>query len=164
MRELSSMGFDYIVCDSPAGIETDALLAMHVADQAIDNPEVSSAWDSERILRSLDKTTARALKSAAPVKTHLLITHYSPSRMADGQMLSIADIQDILKIELIGGVPESEEILVASNQGKPAIHLKDTAVAGAYMDVIDRFLGSNVPLQFIETPRNGFLKRFQGSR
>jgi septum site-determining protein MinD len=166
MSELSTMGFDYIVCDSPAGIETGALLAMHFADQAIvvTNPEVSSVRDSDRILGILDKTTSRALKNAAPVKTHLLITRYSPSRVADGQMLSIADIQGILKIDLIGVVPESEEILAASNQGIPAIHLKDTAVAGAYTDVIDRFLGSNVPLRFLEIPRNGFLKRFLGSR
>ena len=160
------MGFDYIVCDSPAGIETGALMAMHYADEAlvVTNPEVSSVRDSDRILGMLGSKTQRAIEGKEPVKEHLLITRYNPGRVADGQMLSLEDIQDILRIKLIGVIPESESVLTASNQGTPAIHLKGTDVAEAYSDVIDRFLGAEKPLRFIEAEKVGFFKRLFGGR
>jgi septum site-determining protein MinD len=104
------MGFEYIVCDSPAGIETGALMAMHYADEAlvVTNPEVSSVRDSDRILGMLASKTQRAIEGKDPVKEHLLITRYNPSRVDQGQMLSLEDIQDILRIPLIGVIPESE--------------------------------------------------------
>ncbi|MFA7667584.1 MAG: septum site-determining protein MinD [Burkholderiaceae bacterium] len=159
--DLKEMGFDYIVCDSPAGIEAGALTAMHYADEAlvVTNPEVSSVRDSDRILGMLASKTQRAIDGGEPIKEHLLITRYNASRVEDGQMLSLVDIQDILRIPLIGVIPESEMVLQASNQGVPAIHMKDSDVAGAYEDVVARFLGEPRPMRFTGAHRQGFFKR-----
>jgi septum site-determining protein MinD len=160
------MGFDYIVCDSPAGIETGALLAMHFADEAlvVTNPEVSSVRDSDRILGMLASKTRRAIEGQEGVKEHLLITRYNPSRVQEGHMLSLEDIQEILRIPLLGVVPESETVLQASNQGLPAIHLKDSDVAGAYQDLVARFLGEERPMRFTEAAKPGLFKRLFGGR
>jgi septum site-determining protein MinD len=166
LTELASMEFKYIICDSPAGIETGALMAMHFADEAliVTNPEVSSVRDSDRILGMLSSKTQRAIDGREPIKEHLLITRYNPTRVADGQMLSIEDIQDILRVQLIGVIPESENVLTASNQGMPVINLKGTDVAEAYSDVIDRFLGADKPLRFVEPEKAGFFKRVFGRK
>jgi septum site-determining protein MinD len=166
LTELASMEFEYIVCDSPAGIETGALMAMHFADEAliVTNPEISSVRDSDRILGMLSSKTQRAIEGREPIKEHLLITRYNPTRVADGQMLSIEDIQDILRVQLIGVIPESENVLTASNQGMPVINLKGTDVADAYSDVIDRFLGAEKPLRFVEPEKAGFFKRVFGRK
>ncbi len=138
LDDLRAMGFDYIVCDSPAGIETGALMAMHYADEAlvVTNPEVSSVRDSDRILGMLGSKTKRAIEGLEPIKEHLLITRYNPARVEEGQMLSLQDIQDILRIKLLGVIPESETVLQASNQGTPAIHMNTSDVSEAYKDVI----------------------------
>jgi septum site-determining protein MinD len=166
IKELTDMGFDYIVCDSPAGIESGALMAMHFADQAliVTNPEISSVRDSDRILGMLGSKTKRAIEGQAPVKEHLLITRYNPNRVAGGQMLSLDDIQEILRTPLIGVIPESEKVLDASNQGVPAVHLKDTDVSEAYKDVVARFLGEQRPMRFVDADRPGFFKRLFGGR
>jgi len=166
LHDLDGMGFQYIVCDSPAGIEAGALMAMHFADDAlvVTNPEVSSVRDSDRILGMLASKTKRAIEGKEPVKEHLLITRYNPNRVDQGQMLSLEDIKDILRIQLIGVVPESEAVLQASNQGTPAVHLKGTDVSEAYKDVVDRFLGQDRPLRFIDPQKTGFLKRLFGSK
>jgi septum site-determining protein MinD len=166
LKSLAAAGFEYIVCDSPAGIETGALMAMHFADEAIvvTNPEVSSVRDSDRILGMLSSKTKRAIEGIDPIKEHLLITRYNPSRVDSGQMLSLEDIQDILRIKLIGVIPESETVLQASNQGLPAIHMEGSDVAEAYKDVIDRFLGQEKPMRFIEAPKQGLLKRLFGGK
>jgi septum site-determining protein MinD len=160
------MDFEYIVCDSPAGIETGALMAMHFADEAlvVTNPEVSSVRDSDRILGMLASKTKRAIEGLDPIKEHLLITRYNPARVDQGQMLSLEDIQDILRIKLIGVIPESESVLQASNQGVPAVHMEGSDVAEAYKDVIDRFLGIDKPMRFIEAPKQGFFKRIFGGK
>ena len=165
IEELSKQ-FDYIVCDSPAGIERGAQLAMYYADEAIivTNPEISSVRDSERILGILGSKTQRAIDSREPIKEYLLINRYNPSRVQDGQMLSLEDIQDILRIKLIGVIPESEVVLQSSNQGTPAIHAQGSDVSEAYKDVIDRFLGQEKPLRFIEAEKPGFFKRLFGSK
>jgi len=165
-KDLGEMGFDYIVCDSPAGIETGALMAMHYADEAllVTNPEVSSVRDSDRILGMLGSKTKRAIEGLEPIKEHLLITRYNPNRVEDGQMLSLDDIKDILRIDLIGVIPESETVLQSSNQGMPAIHLQDSDVSEAYKDVIARFLGEDKPLRFTEPVKPGFFKRMFGGR
>jgi len=166
LKELGEMGFDFIVCDSPAGIETGALMAMHFADEAliVTNPEVSSVRDSDRILGILGSKTKRAIEGKEPIKEHLLITRYNPSRVEGGQMLSLDDIQEILRTPLIGVIPESESVLDASNQGLPAVHLKGTDVSEAYKDVVARFLGEERPMRFIEATKQGFLKRLFGGR
>lgn len=166
LNDLKRMGFEYIICDSPAGIETGALMAMHYADDAIvtTNPEVSSVRDSDRILGILDSKTQRAIEGREPVKQHLLITRYDPQRVADGQMLSLQDVQDILRIPLIGVIPESKDVLQASNQGTPAVHLENSDIAAAYMDMVERFLGADKPLRFIEVKKQGFFERLFGGR
>jgi septum site-determining protein MinD len=166
LKELDEMGFDYVVCDSPAGIETGALLAMHFADEAlvVTNPEVSSVRDSDRILGMLNSKTKRAIEGGEPIKEHLLITRYNPNRVEGGQMLSLEDIHDILRIPLIGVIPESETVLNASNQGIPAIHMKDTDVSEAYKDVVARFLGEDKPMRFVDADKPGFFKRLFGGK
>jgi septum site-determining protein MinD len=166
LKELGDMGFEYVVCDSPAGIETGALMAMHFADEAlvVTNPEVSSVRDSDRILGMLSSKTKRAIDGAEPIKEHLLITRYNPLRVNQGQMLSLQDIQDILRIKLIGVIPESEAVLQASNQGVPAVHMEGSDVSEAYKDVVERFLGQDKPLRFTEPPRQSLLKRLFGGK
>ncbi|MDO4591961.1 MAG: septum site-determining protein MinD [Comamonadaceae bacterium] len=165
LDDLSAMGFEYIVCDSPAGIESGALMAMHYADEALvtTNPEVSSVRDSDRILGMLSSKTDKAMNGKS-LKEHLLITRYNPNRVEDGQMLSIQDIEDILRIPLIGVIPESETVLQASNQGVPAIHMDGSDVAEAYKDVVSRFLGEDKPMRFTEANKPGFFKRIFGGR
>lgn len=166
LDDLAAMDFEYIVCDSPAGIETGALMAMHFADEAlvVTNPEVSSVRDSDRILGMLSSKTRRAIDGGEPIKEHLLITRYNPSRVDQGQMLSLEDIQDILRIKLIGVIPESETVLQASNQGVPAVHMQGSDVSEAYKDVIDRFLGEDKPMRFIDAQKSGFFKRLFGGK
>ncbi|HEY9026541.1 MAG TPA: septum site-determining protein MinD [Burkholderiaceae bacterium] len=166
LKELAEMGFEYIVCDSPAGIETGALLAMHFADEAlvVTNPEVSSVRDSDRIIGMLGSKTKRAIEGAEPIREHLVITRYNPARVEDGQMLSVSDIQEILRIPLMGVIPESESVLQASNQGTPAIHLKDSDVSEAYVDLVARFLGEDRPMRFVDHVKPGFFKRIFGGK
>jgi septum site-determining protein MinD len=112
----------------------------------------------------LSSKTKRAIDGDTPIKEHLLITRYNPSRVEEGHMLSLEDIQDILRIPLIGVIPESETVLTASNQGLPAVHLDNTDVSEAYKDVISRFLGEDVPMRFTEHVKPGFLKRIFGGK
>ena len=156
---------DYIVCDSPAGIETGAIMALYYADEAVvvTNPEVSSVRDSDRILGILQAKSKRALEGQDPIKEHLLITRYDPNRVDQGEMLALEDIQDLLGISLIGVIPESQAVLQASNSGIPVI-LDDKSDSGqAYMDVVGRFLGEERPMRFIEAEKRGLLKRLFGT-
>lgn len=158
------MDFEYVICDSPAGIEQGALMALYFADEAIvtTNPEVSSVRDSDRILGILSSKSRRAENGETPVKEHLLITRYSPERVARDEMLSVDDIRDLLRIPLIGVIPESQTILQASNSGSPVIHMRDTTAAEAYRDVVTRLLGGDCPIRFLDVEKKGFLKRWFG--
>ncbi|WP_080452972.1 septum site-determining protein MinD, partial [Legionella pneumophila] len=153
--------FDFIICDSPAGIETGALMAMYFADHAIvvTNPEVSSVRDSDRILGILASKTKRAIENKAPVQEHLLLTRYDPERVERGEMLSVTDVKEILAIPLIGVIPESKSVLKASNTGTPVI-LDESSDAGiAYQDAIARFLGEERPMRFISIDKKGLFRR-----
>ena len=164
MAELTEkMGFEYVICDSPAGIEQGALMALYFADEAIitTNPEVSSVRDSDRILGILQSKSRKA-EEGGTVKEHLLITRYSPERVAKDEMLSVQDICDILRIPLIGVIPESQNVLQASNAGEPVIHQQDATAAEAYKDVIARLLGENREMRFLEAEKKGFFKRLFG--
>ena len=166
INDLVKMGFEYIICDSPAGIEHGAVMALTFADDAIvvTNPEVSSVRDSDRILGIIQAKSRRALNGEEPVKEHLLITRYSSKRVEAGEMLSYQDVQEILRIPLIGIIPESEAVLHASNQGNPVIHLKGSDVSLAYEDVVARFLGEETPLRFMTYEKPGLLKRIFGAK
>ncbi|MEE9452295.1 MAG: septum site-determining protein MinD [Gammaproteobacteria bacterium] len=160
--------FDYIVCDSPAGIETGALMAMYYADTAIivTNPEVSSVRDSDRILGILGSKTRRAENNEEPVKEHLLLTRYSPVRVQIGEMLSVEDVKEILAIPLLGVIPESKAVLRASNMGSPVILDEESDAGQAYKDAVTRFLGeTDLPHRFLEIKKKGLLRRiFSKSR
>ncbi len=165
LNELSET-FDYIICDSPAGIESGALKALFFADEAliVTNPEVSSVRDSDRILGILDSKTRRVIEGMAPVKTHLIITRYSPKRVEEGEMLSVDDIIEILAIPLLGVIPESETVLQASNTGAPVI-LDNESIAGqAYDDLVERFLGNDVEHRFLSVEKKGFFSRVFGGK
>ncbi|KAF2076986.1 hypothetical protein CYY_001695 [Polysphondylium violaceum] len=154
--------FDYIVCDSPAGIESGSHHAMFWSDIAIitTNPELSSLRDSDTMLGIIASKSKRALENKEPVDVSLLITRYSPERVASGGMLSVKDIQENLGIKLLGIIPESSDILDCTNLGKPTITLDDNSdAAEAYRDTIDRFLGENVPFRFLEPKPTGILSK-----
>ena len=164
LDDLKAMDFEFIVCDSPAGIETGALMALYFADEAIitTNPEVSSVRDSDRILGILASKSRRAENGEEPIKEHLLLTRYNPGRVSRGDMLSMEDVLEILRIKLVGVIPEDQSVLRASNQGEPVI-LDINADAGkAYADTVERLLGEERPFRFIEEEKKGFLKRLFG--
>jgi septum site-determining protein MinD len=160
LQELQSE-FDYIICDSPAGIERGAHLAMYFADMAIviTNPEVSSVRDSDRMLGLLASKSRRAELNQEPIKEHLLLTRYSIPRVQRGEMLGVDDVLEILAIPLLGVIPESQAVLRASNSGVP-ITLDEISDAGqAYLDAVSRLLGEDVPHRFVKQEKKGFLKR-----
>jgi septum site-determining protein MinD len=165
LKELADDGFDYVVCDSPAGIEKGASLAMYFADRAVVvvNPEVSSVRDSDRILGLLSSKTRRAELGNGPVEQHLLLTRYNPDRVAGGDMMGVDDVKEILGIEVIGVIPESPGVLTASNAGVPVI-LDDTSPAGqAYEDAVARLAGETRPMRFLEAQKKGLFARIFGS-
>ena len=165
LGELSE-SFDYIVCDSPAGIEHGALMAMYYADEAliVTNPEVSSVRDSDRILGILSSRSKRAEEVEEPVKEHLVISRYAPGRVDGGQMLSVDDVLEILGVNLLGVIPESEAVLQASNSGVPVV-IDDQSDAGqAYRDLVMRFLGEDREHRFLTVEKRGFLQRLFGGR
>ncbi|NID15714.1 septum site-determining protein MinD [Luteibacter yeojuensis] len=164
LDDLVKEGFDYVVCDSPAGIEKGAHLAMYFADHAVVvvNPEVSSVRDSDRILGLLASKTRRAEKGEGPVQQHLLLTRYNPNRVEAGEMLSVKDVEEILGISVVGVIPESENVLAASNAGVPVILDDDSNAGAAYKDTVARILGEERPLRFLEPVKKGFLKRVFG--
>lgn len=164
LNELSE-SFDYIVCDSPAGIEKGAQLALYFADTAIvvTNPEVSSVRDSDRILGVL-QSKSRKSEQGETVKEHLLLTRYNPSRVDAGEMLSVEDVKEILAIPLLGVIPESEAVLKASNQGIPVILDTESDAGQAYDDAIARFLGDDREHRFLSVERKGFLSRVFGRK
>ena len=159
-----SEDFDYIVCDSPAGIEKGAFLAMYFADQAlvVVNPEVSSVRDSDRILGLLASKTRRA-ENGERVKEHLLLTRYSPKRVETGEMLSVGDVEEILGLKTIGVIPESGDVLNASNKGEPVILDAESDAASAYDDAVARLLGEDRMMRFTQVERKGFFSKIFGS-
>ncbi|MBG3012850.1 septum site-determining protein MinD [Proteus faecis] len=164
LDELDEMGFDFIICDSPAGIESGALMALYFADEAIitTNPEVSSVRDSDRILGILASKSRRAERGEDPIKEHLLLTRYNPGRVSRGDMLSMEDVLEILCIPLLGVIPEDQSVLRSSNQGEPVILDGESDAGKAYSDTVNRLLGEEHPFRFIEEEKKGFLKRLFG--
>jgi len=154
--------FDWVICDSPAGIERGAMLAMRHADAAVlvTNPEVSSVRDSDRVIDLLDAKTEKAEKGEQ-VEKHLLITRYDVARVGKGEMLSIEDMLELLQVPLLGIVPESREVLRASNLGTPVTLSNASSAPGrAYHDAMRRLLGENVPMTIPSDPKDLFGKLF----
>jgi len=165
LNELSET-FDYIVCDSPAGIEHGATMAMYFADDAIvvTNPEVASVRDSDRMLGILSSKSRRAENDEEPIKEYLLLTRYSPKRVKIGEMLSVEDVQDILSLHLLGVIPESKSVLNASNSGTPVILNEESRAGQAYSDVVARYLGEDKPHRFINEEKKGLFNKIFRTR
>lgn len=165
LRDLDNAGFEYIVCDSPAGIEAGALMALFYADEAIvtTNPEVSSVRDSDRIIGILNSKSRRSILEQEPVQAKLLLTRYVPNRVAKDEMLSVEDVQELLTIPLLGVIPESPDVLKASNAGNPIILNKDSDAGKAYADAVERLTGNEVELRFI-TDKKGFFSKLFSKR
>ena len=155
--------FDFIICDSPAGIEHGAQMALYFADEAIivTNPEVSSVRDSDRILGILQSKSLKA-ENGEQVKEHLLLTRYNPKRVEEGEMLGVTDVEEILAVDLLGVIPESPDVLKASNQGAPVILDQECDAGQAYADAVARLVGEDVPHRFLEAQKKGFLARVFG--
>lgn len=160
LNELAEDGFEYIICDSPAGIEHGAFMALYFADTAIvvANPEVSSVRDSDRILGILQSKSRRA-EQGERVEEYLLLTRYHPERVEKGEMLGVADVEEILATKLLGVIPESQSVLKASNQGTPVIHDTESSAGQAYADAVARLLGEDVPHRFITVQQKGVFQR-----
>ena len=156
--------FDIIICDSPAGIERGAHLAMYYADRAVVvvNPEVSSVRDSDRVLGLLASKTSKAEQGSGSISEHLLLTRYSPERVASGDMMSVADVEEILGLKVIGVIPESQSVLAASNAGVPVILDEASAAGMAYDDAVARMCGDERPMRFTELKKKGLLNRLFG--
>ena len=163
LTDLSNDGFDFIICDSPAGIENGAILAMYFADAAlvVTNPEVSSVRDSDRILGILASKTKRAEEGKEPISEHLVVTRYNPKRASTGEMLTLEDIKDLLGIPLLGVIPECRSVLTASNSGVPVVRDEKSLAGQGYKTIVARFLGEE-PEE--DANKKGFLKRLFGQK
>jgi len=158
--------FEYIICDSPAGIERGAFLAMYFADEAliVTNPEVSSVRDSDRVLGILSSKARLAEQGGSKVKEHLVLTRYNPTRVNKGEMLSVEDVQEILAIPLLGVIPESPTVLTSSNAGVPVIRDMNSDAGQAYDDLVLRFLGEEKPMRFLTEQRKGLFSKLFGGQ
>lgn len=164
LNDLAAEGFDFILCDSPAGIEKGAFLAMYYADRAVVvvNPEVSSVRDSDRILGLLASKTKKA-ENGESIIEHLLLTRYNPVRVEKGEMLSISDVEEILGLKVVGVVPESPEVLQSSNSGNPVILDEQSQAGQAYTDAVARILGEDRPMRFTSVDKKGFFSKIFGA-
>ncbi|MBC7906449.1 MAG: septum site-determining protein MinD [Rhodospirillaceae bacterium] len=152
--------FDYIICDSPAGIERGAFLAMYFADEAIvvSNPEVSSVRDADRMIGLLTSKSRRA-ERGEPVTQSLLLTRYDGERVEKGEMLTVEDVQDILAVPLLGIIPECPSVLQASNVGSPVIFDEKSAAGRAYAEAVSRLLGEDIAVTVPRAPKRGLIDR-----
>lgn len=158
-KKLSNMNFEFVICDSPAGIENGAMISIYFADDAIiiTNPEISSVRDSDRMLGIISSTSKRSESGEKPVLEHLILTRYDRDRVKKGQMLSIEDVLEILKIPLIGIIPEDISVLNSSNKGIPVILDKGSISGKSYKDTVRRFLGEKISMKFYKEEKS-FLK------
>ena len=152
--------FDYIICDSPAGIEKGAQTALYFADEAVivTNPEVSSVRDSDRIIGILNSKTRRAEKGEEAVKQHLLLTRYDTGRVERGEMLKVEDVLEILAIALLGVIPQDDAVLQASNVGMPVVLDERSKAGQAYTDAVKRLAGEQLEMRFVAPAKKGFVQ------
>jgi septum site-determining protein MinD len=152
--------FDYIICDSPAGIEKGAQTALYFADEAVivTNPEVSSVRDSDRIIGILNSKTRRAEKGEEAVKQHLLLTRYDTQRVEKGEMLKVDDVLEILAIPLLGVIPQDDSVLQASNVGMPVVLDERSKAGQAYTDAVRRLAGEQIEMRFTAPAKKGLVQ------
>jgi septum site-determining protein MinD len=151
--------FEYVICDSPAGIEKGAQMALYFADEAVvvTNPEVSSVRDSDRIIGILNSKSKRAESGGEPMKQYLLLTRYDLDRVERGEMLTLESVIEILAIPVLGVIPQDEAVLQASNVGMPVILDERALASKAYADAVARLLGEKLELRFVTPQRRGLL-------
>jgi len=161
---LKKASFDFIICDSPAGIEKGAQLSLYYADEAIivTNPEASSVRDADRMLGILQGKSKRAEEGLEPVVESLVVTRYQPERVEAGDMLAVDDIVELLRIPFIGAIPEAKEALPAVNSGVPVVLNEASDMSEAYHDIVARILGEECAHKFLATPKKSFIKRLFG--
>ncbi|TDH72429.1 uncharacterized protein CCR75_003283 [Bremia lactucae] len=155
--------FDYILCDSPAGIESGARHAMYFADDAIlvTNPEISSCRDSDKMIGFIASKSLRAEEGREPVKQRLLVNRYDANRVKNDDCLSVDDIEEMLGLPVYGVIPESAHVLTSSNMGQPVITAKNEHAAVAFEDAVARFLGEEREMKFLQPePPKGLFTRF----
>ncbi|VFP83703.1 septum site-determining protein MinD [Buchnera aphidicola] len=160
LHTLLKMNFDFIICDSPAGIENGAILSFYFSDEVIvvTNPEISSIRDADRMLGIISSKSKRSEYNDTPIKEYLLLNRYNSKKVKKGDMLSMEDVIEILQIPLIGVIPEDCSVLKSSNQGLSVI-LDTTSIAGqAYSDTVQRLLGNDLPLRFLSEEKKSFLQ------
>ena len=152
--------FDYIICDSPAGIEKGAQTALYFADEAVivTNPEVSSVRDSDRIIGILNSKSRRAETGGEPVKQHLLLTRYDTARVERGEMLKVEDVLEILAIPLLGVIPQDDSVLQASNVGMPVVLDERSKAGQAYTDAVRRLAGEQIEMRFTAPAKRGLVQ------
>jgi septum site-determining protein MinD len=152
--------FDYIICDSPAGIEKGAQTALYFADEAVivTNPEVSSVRDSDRIIGILNSKTRRAEKGEEAVRQHLLLTRYDMARVEKGEMLKVDDVLEILAIPLLGVIPQDDSVLQASNVGMPVVLDERSKAGQAYTDAVRRLAGEQIEMRFTAPAKKGLVQ------
>jgi septum site-determining protein MinD len=161
IEELKTDGFDFIICDSPAGIETGALMALRFADDAfvVTNPEVSSVRDSDRILGILQAKSKKG-ETGQRINEYLVVTRYNPNRVDAGEMLSYQDIIELLSVKFLGAVPEGQEVLSSSNAGMPVVlNAPESNASLAYADIVARYLGEDLPQRFLTAEKKGLFAR-----
>lgn len=156
--------FEFVVLDSPAGIESGARHAMFFADDAIitTNPELSSCRDSDKMVGFISARSKRSVEGQEPVNQMLLVNRYDPVRAAKDEMLNLEDMQELLGLNLIGVIPESKAVLTSTNLGSPVISLSEEPAAQAFDDCVARYLGEERPWRFTEPPPAGFFARLFG--
>ena len=145
--------FDYIIVDCPAGIEQGFKNAISGADRAIvvTNAEISSIRDADRIIGLLESSNIR--------NPELIINRIRPDMVRRGEMMDVEDILDLLSIDLIGVVPEDENIITQTNKGEPAVANKKAASGKAYIDIARRILGENVEITIPGRKKESFFSR-----
>ena len=150
VADLKAEGFDYILLDCPAGIEQGFKNAIAGADRAlvVTTPEVSAIRDADRIIGLLE---ANEMKN-----THLIVNRIRMDMVKRGDMMSMDDVVEILAIDIIGAVPDDENIVVATNQGEPLVG-NDTLAGQAYMNICKRITGEEVP--FLDLDKKGFFAK-----
>lgn len=165
LNDLREMEYEYIICDSPAGIESGARHAMYFADEAVicTNPEISSCRDSDKMVGFIASNSLRAAKEQKPVRQTLLVTRYDADRAEKEESLRLDDITDLLGLPLVGVIPESSSVLTSANMGQPVIMGTDNA-AIAYKDVVSRLLGETVDMKFVAAEPKGFFAKLFGNK
>lgn len=145
--------FDFIIIDCPAGIEQGFKTAIAAADVAIvvTMPEISAVRDADKIIGELGRADKNDIK--------LIVNRIRPQMVEKGDMLDMADINEILSIECIGQVPDDEMVVMATNRGEPVITMKDSVAGKAYKNIVGRLCGENIP--FLKPPKEGFFAKLK---